>query len=190
MPKLTLIEGLPKYEGINEAKAIADVLKIMKRGLDPRQSKNLSIKAIRANSKEHFIKSLERTTDFLHISSHGDRDKNNKTYLYITNGGCIYPDEIRELKIKAKVIFLNACLASKRDMANAFLEANNSSFRFFIAPRKEVKFNEAFIVSLLFYRNAFLKPINIESKRAVFNALKRVNKLGDVKTHYSIWKSL
>ena len=187
MTRLTLVEGLPKYEGINEAKAIADVLKIMKRGLDPRKAKSLDIKTIRATSKEHFIKSLENTTDFLHISSHGDRDKDNNTYLYITNGGIIYPDEIKELKIKAKVVFLNACLTAKEDMAKAFLEANNSS-RFFIAPRKEVKFNEAFIVSLLFYRNAFLNEVNIKSERAVFKALKRVYKLGDIKTHYSFWK--
>lgn len=29
MPKLVLVEGLHKYEGINEAKVIADALKIM-----------------------------------------------------------------------------------------------------------------------------------------------------------------
>jgi hypothetical protein len=35
-------------------------------------------------------------------------------------------------------------------MANAFLEAGNPKRRYYIAPRKDVPFDEAFIVALLF----------------------------------------
>ena len=189
MTKLTLVEGLPKYDGINEANAIADALNIMKKGLGVKRYKILHVNSIRANTKQEFTKGLEKNTDFLHISSHGERDKDNTTYLYVTNGGCIYPHNIKELKIKAKVVFLNACLTSKRDMANAFLEANNPSFRFFIAPRNDVTFDEAFIVSLLFYRNAFLNSIDFSSGKAVFKALNKVYKLGDIRTKYSFWRT-
>jgi hypothetical protein len=187
--KLTLVEGLPKYDGIDEANAIADALNIMKKGLGDPNSKKLLINSIRANTKKEFTKALEKQTDFLHISSHGERDKVNTTYLYVTNGGCIYPQDIEELKVKAKVVFLNACLTSRKDMANAFLNANDPEFRFFIAPRNEVTFDEAFLVSLLFYRNAFLKTINFQSGRAVFKALNKVYKLGDIKTKYSLWRT-
>jgi hypothetical protein len=187
--RLILVEGLPKYDGIDEANAIADALNIMKKGLGDPKSKNLLINSIRANTKKEFIKALEKQTDFLHISSHGERDKANTTYLYVTNGGCIYPQDIEELRVKAKVVFLNACLTSRKDMANAFLNANDPEFRFFIAPRNEVTFDEAFLVSLLFYRNAFLNAINFQSGRAVFRALNKVYKLGDIKTKYSLWRT-
>lgn len=188
MTKLTLVEGLPKYDGIDEADAIADALNIMKKGLGKNRSKHLYINSIRANTREEFTKSLEKKTDFLHISSHGERDKDNTTYLYVTNGGCVYPQDIKELRIKAKVVFLNACLTSRKDMANAFLEANDPSFRFFIAPRNDARFDEAFLVSLLFYRNAFLNDIDFKSGRAIFRALNKVYKLGDVRTRYSLWR--
>jgi hypothetical protein len=189
MTKLTLVEGLPKYDGINEANAIANALNVMKKGLGNNRSKHLHINSIRANTKQEFTKGLEKNTDFLHISSHGERDKNNTTYLYVTNGGCVYPQDIEELNIQAKVVFLNACLTSRKDMANAFLEANNPNFRFFIAPRNDVTFDEAFIVSLLFYRNAFLNSIDLRSGNAIFKALNRVYKLGDIKTKYSLWRT-
>jgi hypothetical protein len=186
--RLTLVEGLPKYDGIEEANAIAEALNIMKKGLGSDNSKKLYISSIRTHTKREFTKALERQTDFLHISSHGERDKDNTTYLYVTNGGCLYPQDIEDLSIKAKIVFLNACLASRKDMANAFLEANDPWFRFFIAPRNEVTFDEAFLVSLLFYRNAFLNSINLKSGRAVFKALNKVYKIGDIKTRYSLWR--
>jgi hypothetical protein len=189
MPKLTLVEGLPKYDGINEAQTIADALNIMKKGLDGRRSRHLNIRPIRANSKTEFTKGLERETDFLHVSSHGEKDEFDNTYLYVTNGGCIYPKDIEKLKIKAKVVFLNACLASREDMATAFLDANNPKYRFFIAPKKDVTFDEAFIASLLFYRNAFLKNIDIKSEQTVYQALKKVYKLGDIRTNYFFWRA-
>jgi hypothetical protein len=189
MPRLRLIEGLPKYEKIDEAKAIADALNIMKKGIDGRRSRYLKIFSNRANSKQEFLKHLERDTEFLHISSHGDRDKNNNTFLYITKKARIYPEEIKDLKIKAKIILLNACLTSKKDMAIAFLDAGNPKFRFFIAPKRAVSFNESFIISLLFYRNAFLKRINLNKELQVFKALQKVYSLKDIKTNYDFWSS-
>jgi len=43
MPRLLLIEGLPKYEGINEAKALAMALRLMIKGYDGRTAKSLNI---------------------------------------------------------------------------------------------------------------------------------------------------
>ena len=188
MTRLTLVEGLPKYDGIDEANAIADALNIMKKGLGHEKSKKLYINSIRAHTKTEFTNSLEKRTDFLHISSHGERNKENTTYLYVMNGGCVYPEDIEKLRIKAKVVFLNACLTSKMDMANAFLEANKPNYRYFIAPKNEVTFDEAFLVSLLFYRNAFLHNIDFSSSRSIFRALSKIYKIGNIKTRYSLWR--
>ena len=182
MPRLLLVEGLPKYEGINEAEALATALRIMIKGYDRRTTKSLKIITHTATNKEDFLKWLQHTTDFLHISSHG-KFENNHTTLYITNGGKVTAEDIKNLNIKAKVIFLNACQVSRDDMANAFLKAGNPKRRYYIAPRKDVPFDEAFIVALLFYKRAFL-----DRRPKLFSALKYVYNLKDIKTNYWLWK--
>ena len=187
MVKLTLIEGLPKYDQVNEAKVLSDALKIMMKSLDGRRSRHLHIIDKTANSKTAFMKYLASDTDFLHVSCHGDRI-NQKTYLYITNGAYVSAEDIAQIDIKAKVIFLNACTTSRKDLAEAFLEAGTPRYRYFIAPHIEVPFDEAFIVSLLFYRKAFLRKLDIRSKKQVFKALEYVYNLKDIKTNYFLWE--
>lgn len=181
MLKLTLLEGLPKYEGVNEAKALASALRIMMKGYDQRKVKNLKISAHRAIDKEDFLKWLSRKTDFLHISSHGKVEK-GRTVLHITQGGKITAEDIENLPIKAKVIFLNACQVSRDDMADAFFKAGKPNCRYYLAPRKDVPFDEAFIVALLFYKRAFL-----EKRPKLYSALKYVYNLKDIRTNYWLW---
>jgi len=102
---------------------------------------------------------------------------------YITNGGKVTAEDIKNLNIKAKVIFLNACQVSRDDMANAFLNAGNPKRRYYIAPRKDVPFDETFIVALLFYKRALL-----DRRPKFFSALKYVYNLKDIKTNYWLWK--
>ena len=181
MLRLTLVEGLPKYEGINEAKALATALRIMKRGYDQRKVRNLGITARRAKDKEDFIQWLQRNTDFLHISSHGKFQRGH-TVLDITQGGKVTAEDIEKLKIKAKVVFLNACQVSREDMADAFFKAGKPKCRYYIAPQEDVPFHEAFIVALLFYKRAFL-----EKRPKLFSALNYVYNLKDIKTKYWFW---
>jgi len=181
MPRLLLIEGLPKYEGINEAKALAMALRLMIKGYDGRTAKSLKITVHTATSKEDFLQWLQRTTDFLHISSHGKVER-GRTTLYITQGGKVTAEDIENLQISAKVVFLNACQVSREDMADAFFKAGNPKRRYYIAPRKDVPFDEAFLVALLFYKRAFL-----EKRPKLFNAIKYVYNLKDIKTNYWLW---
>jgi len=181
MLRLTLIEGLPKYEGINEAKSLATALRIMKRGYDQRRVKNLRITAHMAKDKNDFLRWLQRQTEFLHISSHG-RFKKGHTVLNITQGGKVTAEDIEELKIKAKLVFLNACQVSREDMADAFFRAGKPRCQYYIAPKKDVPFHEAFIVALLFYKRAFL-----EKRPKLFSALNYVYNLKDIKTTYWFW---
>jgi hypothetical protein len=182
MRRLLLVEGLPKYEGINEAQVLADALYLMMKGYDKRRTKSLKITPHTATNKEDFLKWLERKTDFLHISSHGRVEK-GRTTLYIMQGGKVTAEDIKNFRIKAKVIFVNACQASRKDLANAFFKAGNPKKRYFIAPRVDVPFDEAFLISLLFYKRAFL-----EKRPSLFNSLKYVYNLKDVKTNYWLWE--
>jgi len=181
MLKLILVEGLPKYEGVNEAKALASALRVMKKGYDQRKVRNLRIIAHRAKDKDDFLQWLQRQTDFLHISSHGKVEK-GRTTLYITQGGKVTAEDIENLQIKAKVIFINACQTSREDMANAFFKAGKPVCRHYIAPQKDAPFQEAFLTALLFYKRAFL-----EKRPKLFSALNYAYRLKDIKTKYWFW---
>lgn len=182
MKRLVLLEGLPKYEGINEAQALADALRLMMKGYDGRKTRGLKIIPHSARNKEDFCRWLERKTDFLHISSHGKVEK-GRTTLYITQGGKVTANDIENLHIKAKVVFVNACQTSRKDLANAFFKAGKPKQRYFIASRVDVPFDEAFLIALLFYKRAFL-----EKRPSLFNSLKYVYNLKDVKTNYWLWE--
>lgn len=182
MRTLLLIEGIHKYERINEAQALANALRLMMKGYDGRRTRGLQIITHTAKNKKDFLKWLERKTDFLHISSHG-RVENGRTVLHITQGGKVTSEDIERLHIKAKVIFVNACEASHKDLANAFFKAGKHRRRYFIAPKVEVPFDEAFIIALLFYKRAFL-----EKRSRLINSLKYAYNLKDVKTNYWLWE--
>jgi len=185
MPKIILIEGLPKYERVNEAKSIAEALEVMKKSCDGRRARHLEIIPHTVESKADFINWLEKETDFLHVSAHGKRKK-GKTVLKITRGSIITSEEIEKLNIKAKVIFVSACQQSRKDMADAFLKAGKPKYRYYIAPRVDVPFDEAFIVALLFYKKAFLGKASEKKRNHFYNALNYVYSLKDIKTRYRL----
>jgi hypothetical protein len=68
-------------------------------------------------------------------------------------------------------------------MANAILKAGNPKRRYYITPRKDVPFDEAFIIALLFYKRAFL-----DRRPKLFSALKYVYNLKAIRTNYWLWK--
>lgn len=86
MIKLILLEGLPKYEGVNEAQALAYSLRLMTRAYGKTTQRSLGIKPHTATDKQDFTKWLGKDTDFLHISAHGGI-KRHRSYLEITGGG-------------------------------------------------------------------------------------------------------
>ena len=186
MPILTLVEGLPKYEGINEAYTISDSLNIMRKSIDERRARHLQIDPHTAENKDHFLNLLETKTDILHISSHGSSIA-GKTVLEITNGGIVTAADIKGRKISARIIFVNACQASRTDMANAFIEKSKTEHRYFIAPFNEVGFDEAFVVALLFYWQVFLKGIPIDNSNKILKALEYAYKTKGVSTKYNFW---
>jgi hypothetical protein len=194
--KLVLLEGLPKYEGINEAKTLKQGLKLMMKAYDLRRTRVKKIKEHTAGNKQDFLNWLQKDTDFLHVSCHGSHDTGN-TVLSITQGGTVTSEDIwrtektkiTSLNIKAKVVFMNACETSCKDLREAFFKAGKKSLRYYIAPRVEVPFDEAFIVALLFYKKAFLDTKANQKQDRTFSALKYAFRLKDVKTNYWLYQN-
>lgn len=182
MTRLVLIEGLPKYDQVNEADALANALDLMTRSYTKKRRDSLEIIPHTANSKSDFLDWLEQETCFLHISAHGGI-QNGRSYLRLTSGGRVTADDIKNRDIKAKCIFLNACQTSRNDFAEAFFAANKHKRKMcFISTRARVPFDEAFLVALLFYKKAF-----VEKKSNLWCALKYTNSLKDIRSEYWFW---
>jgi hypothetical protein len=182
MVKLVLIEGLRKYDYVDEARVLATALRLMTRAYTKRRSKSLRIIPHIAANKKDFLEWLEKDTDFLHISAHGGIEEGH-SYLKITAGGKVTARDIENLDIKAKCLFLNACQTARDDMANAFFKANKHRKKmYFISTKARVPFDEAFLVALLFYKKAF-----VERKASLLWALKYTESLKDIQSEYWFW---
>jgi len=64
--KLVLLEGLPKYERVNEAKTLKQGLKLMMNGYDRRRSRVKEVIEHTAENKEDFLNWLQSDTDLKH----------------------------------------------------------------------------------------------------------------------------
>ena len=182
MMKLVLIEGLPKYEGVNEAKTLATALKLMTQAYTKRTRRSLKIRPHTASDKQDFLNWLEKDADFLHISAHGGIEKGH-SFLKVTGGGTVTAKDIEDLTIRAKCVFLNACQTSRNDMAAAFFRASRRRGQMhFVSTRARVPFDEAFLVALLFYKKAF-----VEKGSSLWCALRYTDSLKDIRSEYWFW---
>jgi len=158
LPKLLLIEGLPQYERVNEEELIHMTLQILKKDCDKRIGRHVTTVYHEPKTKYEFLELLEEDCRYLHISAHGEKDKEDKGVIYVRSHGTVTAEDIISLDIRAEVIFANACEAYNKDLLNAFLVAGRPKKRVYIAPKNEVDFGEAYLIALLFWKRLILDP--------------------------------
>lgn len=156
MPKLLLVEGLPQYDRVNEAKLIHETFGIVKKGYDGRRARYVTTSFHQPATKKDFLELLEEDYDYIHISAHGEKICGGKGVIYVRNRGVIKAKDLLGLDIKAKVIFVNSCKAYIRDLKYAFLAAGSPKDRVYIAPKNDVYFDEAYLIALLFWKRIML----------------------------------
>lgn len=158
VPKLLLIEGLPRYEGVSECKALYQSLLLFQKDMDRRKLRRplSSQPPFRIKSKSKFLDLLQNSkSEYIHISAHGDH-KNSTTWIEMPRGK-VYSNEIASLKIHAKVVFVSACKTWRKDLANAFIEASSRRKKCYIAPKNEVSYADALLFALLFYKKLLIE---------------------------------
>jgi len=98
------------------------------------------------NSKKEFLQKLStgKRYDIIHTSAHGGP----KGKIGIGNGRTwlATPEEITKTNHKVALVFVNACLANKLKIAEAFQS------KYFLAPVTEVEWINAALFSLMFYK--------------------------------------
>lgn len=158
MPTLNLVEGLAKKERASEAELIHRSFKLLKKGPDQRRTRHVKTRFVQPETKNEFLDAMQAECEYLHVSSHGERVEGGAR-IYVRNKGYVTAQDIQKLDIKAKVVFINACQAWSDDLRNAFAEAENSRPAYFIAPKNDVSFDEAYLIALLFYRGLILDKL-------------------------------
>lgn len=109
-------------------------------------------------SKNEFLRKLDtgKPYDVIHISAHGEQRKEGE--IGIGNGRTWWatPEEIETTNHKADLVFVNACLADRRAIAEAF------NYKYFLAPMREVPWIKASLFALMFYNRYIVdgKPID------------------------------
>lgn len=71
MPKLLLVEGLPKYEKMSEAELIHETFCILKKGCSRRIARHATTIFRQPDTKREFLRLLEEDCRYLHVSAHG-----------------------------------------------------------------------------------------------------------------------
>lgn len=191
MSKLLIIETI-NNRFASEGKTLEQALNLILDCMDQRKARHLEIEYFTAFTKSKFMDRLKHECEFLHISSHGTTDngleKGNRHVLEIgrkeergqtiKNGRQVTPNEIKELEIKAKTVFVSACFSGHNDMANAFF--NDRRKGVYIGPCRRIDFEKAFLVALHFYRGAFLE----KSLRKGMNNISKDYTMGPHGTYY------
>ena len=110
-------------------------------------------------SKKEFLSKLNtgKRYNIIHISAHGPPDCQE---IGIGNGSTwlASPADIEHSNHKVTLVFVNACLANRRVMADSFKGA-----KYFLAPKTEVQWVDAAMFSLAFYKRYIVDGVSMRS---------------------------
>lgn len=151
--RILILDCTPESEP-SEGRLVKEFLQMCKLH-KPTKASSLYYKV---RSKKEFLNKLSRGKryDIIHISAHGaPRGKvgigNGRTWL-------AEPKDIEETNHKATLVFVNACLANKKPIADAFKGA-----KYLLAPKTEVDWVDAALFSILFYKRYIVDGISMRS---------------------------
>jgi len=140
-PRLIILECIPKSEEYEEGEVLFRFLSMT----DP---KDISLRAI--TSKREFLNYLRKPRNldgfnFVHLSGHGDP----KRGVFELPKGDMYADEFPDSCFEGRRVTLSACGLSRKEFMTPFFETTGAKAA--IAPRKDVRFDDASIWFLTFY---------------------------------------
>lgn len=173
-----LLECTTIQEDMFEGRMLKEYFKILE-SLIPVKGR---ARYVKIRSRKHFLNVVARAKEkYIHISAHGKYNKRtNVTRLVLPYGDLDSGDIEGELasKLRNKVLFVNACEVAHHDMANAFLRCGCS---YFIGPLRGVKWVDAAVFSILFYKALLV------DKRDVLKSRNYAERLRNIKGRYNVW---
>jgi len=178
-PRLFIMECIPRSDEYEEGEVLFKFLEMT----DP---KDIAIKEF--TSKTAFVNYLRRKRNlegfnFFHLSGHGDPDG---PALEMPQGS-VHPEDFPESCFEKKFVTFSACGLSRDDFISAFMEVTGA--KAVIAPRKDVKFDDAAIWYLTYYY------LMLHHRFSPMKAFDRVNNMlcygprrGRVKGGFEYWR--
>lgn len=140
-PRLLILECIPKSDDYEEGEVLFRFLNMT----DP---KDIALKEL--TTRKEFIGYIRRKSnldgfDYIHLSGHGDP----QGCAFELPRGFVRPDDFPNSCFEGKRVTLSACGLSREDFMSPFLDITGAKAA--IAPRKDVRFDDASIWFLTFY---------------------------------------
>lgn len=140
-PRVFIMECIPKSDEYREGEVLFKFLEMT----DP---KDIAVKDF--TTKSEFLGYLKRKMNldgfnFVHLSGHGEP----KRCAFELPLGLVEPDEFPPDCFEGRRVALSACALSRREFIEPFMETTGA--KAVIAPRKDVRFDDAAIWYLNYY---------------------------------------
>jgi len=172
--KILILDCTPKDEP-SEGRLVKEFFQMCKLH-KPTRASSLYYKI---NWKKEFLSKLStgKRYNIIHISAHGPP----KGKVGIGNGRTwlAEPKEIEKTNHKATLVFVNACLANKQSIADAF-----KGTKYFLAPKTEVDWIDAALFSILFYKRYIVDGVRM--RNAFEYARQRTETCNDYPNYWEI----
>ena len=140
-PRLFIIECIPRSDEFEEGEVLYRFLEMT----DPKE-----IAKKEFTSKTAFINYIRRNRNlegfnFVHLSGHGDSERPALPMPH----GYVRPEDFPDSCFEKKFVTFSACGLSRDDFISPFMEITGA--KAVIAPRKDVRFDDAAIWYLTYY---------------------------------------
>jgi len=149
-------------EKCSEGEFLGKYMEILNHQLRALNKKEVELEILRLYGSRKVKEALKYADHFtIHISSHGDVDKNGRTYLDLSHGR-LYAEDLRDLWKDFKkserplLLVLSACGSGHKDLIRALSE---NGCRYCIAPVFDVNWEHAALFSTFFYTYLFLEQM-------------------------------
>ena len=162
--RMLILDFTPKHEGMSEGTIISEFIKIS----NIINENNIYVEYNdRLPRKKDILKLFnDYEWDYIHISAHA-----NKTAFGLPKGnGKIDLKDLFEIEFHCKLLLSTGCNTGTKDFGDKMIECGCESY---IAPNKEVYYNDSVLFSLLVYNHIFYessaKKPNLKSINAAFD---------------------
>ena len=147
-------------EKCSEAEFLEKYMEIINHQLSADNRKEVSFEVQRLYGSRKLREALKYADQYtIHVSSHGDVDKNDRTYLDLSYGK-LYAEDLRDIWVDFKeserplLLILSACRAGHKDLIEAL---STNGCRYCIAPMFDPNWEHAALFSTFFYTYLLLE---------------------------------
>lgn len=161
--ELSIFECVPNKEW-KEGKVLLDFIRMIL------PSNRVKLKKV-VKKKKLFQILKKNNSRYIHISCHGDEDKQG-SFIALPKGGKIRSSDFRGVNLRGRTVVMSGCRLGKVAFADDLHKITGA--KVFFAPQQDICFPDSAAFWVLFYYNLFQKRFSV--KRSYKYAVRAIRK--------------